>query len=160
MVSGISNGYAMLLLRTPPQKMREMYKSNYELVILMAKSEVEQPILEELNAILAGKTGIVCQSVLEEFKGGVSKCGGPVERNTAKELEKTLVVVPDNPSERVMSSLPATTKVDPKNKIIFGTGDHWRAPTLTAKKMVVRAIAQTGMSLLTIVHRHRALNGV
>ncbi|XP_078161012.1 uncharacterized protein LOC144556509 [Carex rostrata] len=158
MVSGISNGDAERLLEAPPEKMREKYKSNYEFVIEQAKSELEQPILEEVNAILAGKKGIVCHSALEEFKELVSKCGGPTEKHRAKELVKKLVVVPDNPSERV-TNLPTTGKMDPKNKIIFGTGDHWRAPTLTAKKSVVRAIAQTGMSLLTIVHRPRALTG-
>ncbi|KAF3327929.1 hypothetical protein FCM35_KLT06535 [Carex littledalei] len=158
MVSGISNGDAERLIEASPEKMREKYKSNYEFVIGQAKSELEQPILEEVNAILAGKKGIVCQSALEEFKELVSKCGGPAEKHRATELVKKLVVVPDNPSERVMN-LQTTGKVDPKNKIIFGTGDHWRAPTLTAKKNVVRAIAQTGMSLLTIVHRPRALTG-
>ncbi|KAJ4777397.1 UPF0415 protein C7orf25 [Rhynchospora pubera] len=159
MVSGISNGDAKQLLEAPPEKMREKYKSNYEFVIGQAKSELEQPMLEEVNAILAGKKGITCQSALEEFKELVSKCGGPAEKDRASKLLKSLIVVPDNPSQRVMN-LQTTGKVDTKNKIIFGTGDRWHAPTLTAKKNVVRAIAQTGMSLLTVVHRPRALTGL
>lgn len=46
-----------------------------------------------------------------------------------------------------------------KNKIIFGTGDNWRAPTLTANMGFVRAILQTGMSLLTLEHTPCALIG-
>ena len=56
-------------------------------------------------------------------------------------------------------SLPTTRKLALKNKIVFGTGDHWQAPTLTANMAFVRAISQTGMSLFTIGHKPRALTG-
>lgn len=68
-------------------------------------------------------------------------------------------VVPDSPSTRLMD-LPTTRKLALKNKIVFGTGDHWRAPTLTANMGFVRAVSQTSMSLLTIEHRPRALIGI
>lgn len=68
-------------------------------------------------------------------------------------------VVPDSPSMRLMD-LPTTRKLALKNKIVFGTGDHWRAPTLTANMGFVRAVSQTSMSLLTIEHRPRALIGI
>ncbi|XP_020260870.1 protein DETOXIFICATION 22-like isoform X2 [Asparagus officinalis] len=54
------------------------------------------------------------------------------------------LVVPDNPSERV-AVLPTTRKIASKNKIVFGTGDYWHAPTLTANMGFVRAISQTGV---------------
>ena len=66
--------------------------------------------------------------------------------------------MPVTPSLRVMN-LPTTRKIASKNKIVFGTGDYWHAPTLTANMGFVRAISQTGMSLLTIEHRPRALIG-
>lgn len=67
-------------------------------------------------------------------------------------------VVNDNPTERVMG-LPTTRKLAMKNKIVFGTGDRWGAPTLTANMGFVRAVAQSGMSLSTIEHSPRALTG-
>jgi hypothetical protein len=67
-------------------------------------------------------------------------------------------VVPDSPSERMMG-VPTTRKLVLKNKVVFGTGDHWRAPTLTANMAFVRAVSQTGMPLFTIEHRPRALTG-
>lgn len=67
-------------------------------------------------------------------------------------------VVPDNPSPRMMS-LPVTRKLAIKNKVAFGTGDSWGAPTFTANMGFVRAVSQTGMSLFTIEHRPRALVG-
>lgn len=73
-------------------------------------------------------------------------------------LEDHLRVVPDTPSRRMMG-LPTTRKLALKNKVVFGTGDHWHAPTLTANMAFVRAVSQTGMSLSTIEHRPRALTG-
>ena len=67
-------------------------------------------------------------------------------------------VVADSPSQRVMG-LPTTRKLALKNKVVFGTGDYWHAPTVTANMAFVRAISQTGMSLFTIEHRPRALTG-
>ncbi|CAI9265776.1 unnamed protein product [Lactuca saligna] len=56
-----------------------------------------------------------------------------------------------------MMSLPTTRKLALKNKIVFGTGDYWHSPTLTANMGFVRAVSQTGMSLFTFEHRPRAL---
>ena len=85
-------------------------------------------------------------------------CGGVNEKLRADQLLQHLVVVPDSPSIR-MVSLPTTRKLALKNKIVFGTGDYWHAPTLTANMGFVRAILQTGMSLFTFEHRPRALTG-
>jgi outer membrane protein assembly factor BamB len=68
-------------------------------------------------------------------------------------------IIPDSPSARMMD-LPTTRKLAMKNKVVFGTGDHWRAPTLTANMGFVRAVSQSGMPLLTIEHRPRALIGL
>ncbi|EMS61755.1 hypothetical protein TRIUR3_10210 [Triticum urartu] len=71
----------------------------------------------------------------------------------------TCRIVPDSPSARMMD-LPTTRKLAMKNKVVFGTGDRWRAPTLTANMGFVRAVSQSGMPLLTIEHRPRALIGL
>lgn len=73
-------------------------------------------------------------------------------------LEDHHRVVSDTPSERMMG-LPTTRKLALKNKVVFGTGDYYRAPTLTANMAFVRAVSQTGMSLSSIEHRPRALTG-
>lgn len=53
-------------------------------------SEIQSPILEELNHVLAGKRGIICQTVLSEFKELVLMCGGPNEKLRADQLLKCL----------------------------------------------------------------------
>ncbi|CAI0400155.1 unnamed protein product [Linum tenue] len=121
-------------------------------------SEVENPLLAELVPVVSGKRGIVCSSVLSEFKELVSMFGGANEKLRTHKLLERLLVAPDSPSGRMLS-LPTTRKLDLKSKIVFGTGDSWRAPTLTANMGFVRAVSQTGMSLFTIPHRPRALIG-
>ncbi|TYG59200.1 hypothetical protein ES288_D08G282900v1 [Gossypium darwinii] len=123
-----------------------------------AMSELQYPIHVNLSAAVSGKRGIICQSVLSEFKELVLMCGGANEKHRADQLLKCLLVVRDSPSERLIG-LPTTRKLALKNKIVFGTGDYWRAPTLTANMAFVRAVAQTGMSLFTIEHSPRALTG-
>ncbi|MED6133269.1 hypothetical protein PIB30_026854 [Stylosanthes scabra] len=157
-VSGISNGGTKKLLATPESELRQRFKGNYDFVLGQIKSELESPIHAQFGKILCGKTGIICESILMEFKELVLMCGGPNEKLRAEKLINCLRVVPDTPSERMMN-LPTTRKLALKNKIVFGTGDHWHAPTLSANMAFVRAVSQTGMSLYTIEHRPRALTG-
>uniref|UniRef100_A0A2P2IME0 Uncharacterized protein LOC107644642 n=1 Tax=Rhizophora mucronata TaxID=61149 RepID=A0A2P2IME0_RHIMU len=157
-VSGISNGCSEKLLATPEIELKKWFKGNLEFVVAQAISEMQNPILAELAVAISGKRGIICQSVLSEFKELVSMCGGPNEKIRAEEILKHLMVVPDSPSERMLG-LPTTRKLTLKNKFVFGTGDHWHAPTLTANMAFVRAVSQTGISLYTVEHRPRALTG-
>ncbi|KAK8470401.1 hypothetical protein PHAVU_004G137100 [Phaseolus vulgaris] len=158
LVSGISNGGTKKLLATPESEIRQRFKGNFDFVIGQIMSEIQNPIHIEFGRILHGKNGLICESVLVEFKELVSMCGGPNEKLRADRLIDYLRVVPDTPSERMMG-LPTTRKLALKNKVVFGTGDHWHAPTLTANMAFVRAVSQTGMSLSTIEHRPRALTG-
>ncbi|WJX71726.1 hypothetical protein P8452_55690 [Trifolium repens] len=157
-VSGISNGGTEKLLATPECDLRQRFKGNFDFVIVQIMSELQNPIHMEFGKVLCRKQGIICESVLSEFKELVLMCGGPNEKLRANKLINCLRVVPDTPSERMMG-LPTTRKLALKNKIVFGTGDHYHAPTLTANMAFVRAVSQTGMSLSSIEHRPRALTG-
>ncbi|CAL5184947.1 unnamed protein product [Lathyrus oleraceus] len=157
-VSGISNGGTEKLLATPESELRQRFKGNFDFVIGQIMSELQNPIHVEFGRVLNGKQGIICESVLSEFKELAKMCGGPNEKLRADKLINYLRVVPDTPSGRMMG-LPTTRKLALKNKIVFGTGDHWHAPTLTANMAFIRAVSQTGMSLSSIEHRPRALTG-
>lgn len=158
-VSGISNGGVGRLMGAPEAETRAKFKCNYKFVMDQARSELQSPILLELGKVVDGKKCIVCETVNSEFKEIVSICGGPEEKIRASQLLEQLIIVQDSPSARMMD-LPTTRKLAMKNKVVFGTGDHWRAPTLTANMGFVRAVSQTGMPLLTIEHRPRALIGL
>ncbi|XP_076925160.1 uncharacterized protein LOC143587879 [Bidens hawaiensis] len=157
-VSGISNGGTQKLLDTPDGELKARFKGNTEFVINQVLSEIENPIHVDILKAISGRKCVMCESVCAEFKELVLMCGGVNEKLRAEQLIKVVVVVPDCPSGRMMS-LPTTRKLGLKNKIVFGTGDYWRAPTLTANMGFVRAVSQTGMSLFTFEHRPRALTG-
>ncbi|RCV42357.1 hypothetical protein SETIT_9G210200v2 [Setaria italica] len=159
MVSGISNGGVGKLMAAPEAVTRARFKCNYKFVMDQAQSELQFPILVELGKVVEGKQCIICETVNSEFKEIVSMCGGAEEKIRARYLLKQLTIVPDSPSARMMD-LPTTRKRAMKNKVVFGTGDHWRAPTFTANMGFVRAVSQSGMPLLTIEHRPRALIGL
>ncbi|CAN6287878.1 unnamed protein product [Urochloa humidicola] len=158
-VSGISNGGVGKLMAVPETVNRARFKCNYKFVMDQAQSELLFPILIELGQAIEGKQCIICETVNSEFNEIVSMCGGPEEKTRARHLLKQLTIVPDSPSARMMD-LPTTRKLAMKNKVVFGTGDHWRAPTSTANMGFVRAVSQSGMPLLTIEHRPRALIGL
>ncbi|CAL4942523.1 unnamed protein product [Urochloa decumbens] len=158
-VSGISNGGVGKLMAVPEAENRARFKCNYKFVVDQAQSELQFPILVELGKAIEGKQCIICETVNLEFSEIVSMCGGPEEKARARHLLKQLTIVPDSPSARMMD-LPTTRKLAMKNKVVFGTGDHWRAPTLTANMGFVRAVSQSAMPLLTIEHRPRALIGL
>ncbi|XP_057787083.1 uncharacterized protein LOC131004414 [Salvia miltiorrhiza] len=157
-VSGISNGRTEKLLATSESQLRDRFKGNYDFVIAQVDSENQNPIHSELCGLISGKRGIICESVRLEFQELIKMCGGPNEKLRAGFFLKFLKVVPDCPSTRLMS-LPTTRKLALKNKVVFGTGDYWCAPTVTANMAFVRAVSQTGMSLSITEHRPRALIG-
>lgn len=49
-------------------------------------SEIQNPIHVEFGRVLYGKQGIICESVLSEFKELVQMCGGPNEKLRADKL--------------------------------------------------------------------------
>lgn len=158
LVSGLSNGSAKKLVATSEQDMNKRFKNTANFMREQAKSELEHPLLEDVISVLEGKKAVICDYAYEEFKNLISMCSGPNEKRRAECLLKRILVLPNEPSIRV-TGLPDTGKIKLKNKLIFGTGDHWQAPTLTANMGFVRAVMQTGMSLLVLEHRPRALIG-
>ncbi|CAJ2637815.1 unnamed protein product [Trifolium pratense] len=89
-VSGISNGGTEKLLATPESELRQRFKGNFDFVIGQIMSELQNPIHVEFGKVLCGKHGIICESVLSEFKELVLMCGGPNEKLRANKLIKCL----------------------------------------------------------------------
>ena len=54
-------------------------------------SEIQNPIHVDLSAAVSGKRGIICESVLSEFKELVLMCGGANEKCRADQLLKFLL---------------------------------------------------------------------
>ncbi|KAI3871094.1 hypothetical protein MKX03_019836 [Papaver bracteatum] len=123
LVSGISNGCTEKLLAAPECELRERFKSNYEFVVAQVMWNCKT-IFAELRPLMSGKIGMICETVPLGVQGARINVWGPKERLRADQLLKHL------------------SKIAAKNKVVFGTGDYWRAPTLTCKYGILRAISK------------------
>ncbi|CAF3851345.1 unnamed protein product [Rotaria sp. Silwood2] len=121
-----------------------------------AELERAEHLAPKLENYMKGKELFICQTAYEEFNSIVNTVGGPNEKKRAEELFKRLTIVPDCLSER-SAVLQESVKIKPRTKIIFGTGDHLRAVTMTANRGFVRAAAQQGVPFAVYLHESRAL---
>eukprot|EP01059_Diplonema_ambulator_P010238 TRINITY_DN20232_c0_g1_i1.p1 TRINITY_DN20232_c0_g1~~TRINITY_DN20232_c0_g1_i1.p1 ORF type:complete len:446 (+),score=144.44 TRINITY_DN20232_c0_g1_i1:30-1340(+) len=115
-----------------------------------------RPTLPILNAYLAGKRLIVCETAKREFLTIVNQVAGPEEKVRAAELLERCTVVPDNPSERSLN-LTDSGRIKQRQKTVFGTGDRHHAVTLTANVQFVQAAIDQGVTFTVFVHAARAL---
>ncbi|MGN6107129.1 MAG: DUF1308 domain-containing protein, partial [Kofleriaceae bacterium] len=83
--------------------------------------------------------------------GTAFKDAGPKERAKAMKFLASATMIPDNPSERVMSiswsSQEEFLALGQNDKIIFGTGDQLGITTVTTDSKFVRAAAAKGIDL-------------
>eukprot|EP01127_Copromyxa_protea_P016401 TRINITY_DN4867_c0_g1_i4.p1 TRINITY_DN4867_c0_g1~~TRINITY_DN4867_c0_g1_i4.p1 ORF type:complete len:311 (-),score=67.22 TRINITY_DN4867_c0_g1_i4:38-970(-) len=124
-----------------------------------AEEERKQKVLPLINEFIAGKEVIVTNSAWTKFEGIVSIVGGPKERERTEELRKTLKFVEDCPSEYSLQ-LPVGGKIKQQHIDIFGSGDYYKAVTVTANSALVRAAADHGVEFSTFLHQARALTEV
>ncbi|KAL0966904.1 hypothetical protein UPYG_G00302050 [Umbra pygmaea] len=121
-----------------------------------AAQERQEKVLPRLQEFMAGKELYACQSAVQDFRVILDTLGGPNEKARADELIGQLCVVPDQPSERT-HRLTASSKVNHRSLMIFGTGDALRAVTMTANSGFVRAAANQGVRYSVFIHQPRAL---
>ncbi|XP_031375037.1 uncharacterized protein LOC116189491 isoform X2 [Punica granatum] len=91
LVSEISNDGAEKILSKSNDELRQRFKGNVDFVIEQAKSQLQNPIHVELGLAMSMKRGMICETVLSEFKELVSMCGGPREKLRADQLVKRLM---------------------------------------------------------------------
>ncbi|KAK7159066.1 hypothetical protein R3I94_005412 [Phoxinus phoxinus] len=121
-----------------------------------AAQERQEKVLPRLEEFMKGKELFACHSAVEDFRVILDTLGGPGEKSRAEELLARLKVVPDQPSERT-NRLVASSKVNRRSLMIFGTGDTLRAITMTANSGFVRAAANQGVRFSVFIHQPRAL---
>lgn len=121
-----------------------------------AAQERQEKVLPKLDAFMEGKELFACHSAVHDFRTILDTLGGPGERERAEKLLARLTVIPDEPSERTQR-LVASSKVNHRSLMIFGTGDTLRAVTMTANSGFVRAAANQGVRFSVFIHQPRAL---
>lgn len=142
-VSSLSHGHCRLAFKE-------------QVLTEQAAQERQDKVLPRLQEFMAGKELYACQSAVNDFRVILDTLGGPGEKARADELLRRLRVVPDQPSERTQR-LTASSKVNPRSLMIFGTGDTLRAVTMTANSGFVRAAANQGVRYSVFIHQPRAL---
>ncbi|XP_020318778.1 UPF0415 protein C7orf25 homolog [Oncorhynchus kisutch] len=142
-VSSLSHGHCRLAFKE-------------QVLTEQAAQERQDKVLPRLQEFMAGKELYACQSAVNDFRVILDTLGGPGEKVRADELLRRLRVVPDQPSERTQR-LTASSKVNPRSLMIFGTGDTLRAVTMTANSGFVRAAANQGVRYSVFIHQPRAL---
>ncbi|XP_052826354.1 UPF0415 protein C7orf25 homolog isoform X2 [Octopus bimaculoides] len=143
LVSAVTHGHCNFIF---PEK----------ILTLQAKEEREKPVLPEMLDFLKGKKLCCCETAMRHFWTILDTLGGQSERQRAEELISKVKVVPDRPSQRA-HSLPLTSKLKERSKIIFGTGDSLKAVTMTANSGYVRAAENQGVTFAVFIHASRAL---
>lgn len=81
---------------------------------------------------------IACSTAVLDFRNIIENIGGEDEKERAYVLLSRVEVVPDVP----FTALKPSGKINKRSLIIFGTGHHHRAVTLTANKGFVEACKQ------------------
>ncbi|XP_071757341.1 UPF0415 protein C7orf25 homolog [Centroberyx gerrardi] len=121
-----------------------------------AAQERRERVLPRLDGFMQGKELFACRSAVADFQVILETLGGPGEKARARELLARVRLVDDQPSERTRR-LTASSKVNRRSLMIFGTGDALRAVTMTANSGFVRAAANQGVRYSVFIHEPRAL---
>lgn len=121
-----------------------------------AEDEVRRPVLKRLNAFLEDKELVVCCRAAKEFEDILNVVGGPEERVRGTALLAKCTQVPDQPSPMALD-LHESRRIKARQKVVFGTGDHLQAITLTANVSFVRAAQDQGAHFAVFTHPSRAL---
>ncbi|XP_003739479.1 UPF0415 protein C7orf25 homolog [Galendromus occidentalis] len=121
-----------------------------------AESERKDPIKPVLEQLFEKRKLICCHTAFKDFTQITKLLAGPTENAATTKLLNMLEIVPDDPSERT-SELDFRGKVKQRPVVVFGTGDSWKAVTVTSNLGFLRAAAGQGLPFVAFVHSPRAL---
>jgi len=139
LVSNLTNGLTKNVNHPAIQKCIEQEKKN--------------PVKQQILNYLKNKKLICCESAVFAFKNIVSKKGGPTEQKRAKELLKTIEIVPDLITKRV-AGMKKGGKVP---KAVFGTGDALDVTTVSIFSKIITSARCCDIHLNVWTHESRPL---
>ncbi|KAM3718315.1 UPF0415 protein [Dirofilaria immitis] len=132
---------------------------NYSSKLLNAQAALEKmkPALPPILKVIKDTRMIICRTAYDAAQSILTTVAGPEERIRANELFKKVEVVEDKLSDKA-AKLKLTDKINQRSKIIFGSGDYYKAVTLTANRHFVSAAAHQDIHFAVIIHDSRALS--
>jgi len=132
------------------------YVFREDILTKQAQEEQNEPALAKLQDYLKGKQLICCRTAYKNFQEILSTVGGPLEKQRAEELFKSVTIVEDDPAGYAME-LEESASIKLRSKVIFGTGETLQAITATANTAFVRAAVNQGVRFSAYFHGSRAL---
>ena len=117
------------------------------------KKKKKKVILE----FLEGKRLIACETAIRKWSEIANIIGGEREKQRIPGLLKKIQVVPDSPSEKA-NLLASSKNISQTNKIIFGTGDFYKAITITSNISFIRSCLSKNVTFSYFPHSPRALS--
>ncbi|VDK77517.1 unnamed protein product [Litomosoides sigmodontis] len=132
---------------------------NYTSRLLSAQAALERkkPALPPLLKAIKDTKLIICQTAYDSVQSILSTVAGPQEKIRAKALFEKVEIVEDHVSERA-ARLKLSDRINERSKIIFGSGDYYKAVTVTANRHFVYAAAHQDIHFAVIIHESRALS--
>lgn len=125
-VTNMTNGQAHFEYREP-------------LLTTQAEWERSRPVKPILEKLFRGKKLIICRTAYDNFTNIISVIGGPNETLRSEELMRRVEVVPDDPCERIMRTLPIGGRIKDRSRLVFATGENMKSITVSANEGFVRA---------------------
>lgn len=116
-------------------------------------------IVRELEEYVGTKQMVMTQTAIEEFRNILLKIGGEKEKQRGIKLEKRIIIVPDDPSDRALK-LRETRQLGKNDIIILGTGDKLGIITMTADQKAIRAASGQGVKFNVYTHPPCRLQGI
>lgn len=113
----------------------------------------------QLLKLLKTQQMVMCETALGEFRNILQRNGGKKEKERGIQLEKRMIIVPDDPSDRALN-LRETRQLGKNNIIIFGTGDKLGIITMTADQKAIRAASGQGVNFEVDTHPPCRLQGI
>jgi len=123
----------------------------------MAKDERREKVLPDIIDFVKGKKIIAARTAIEEFDRIIRLIAGEAEKVRAEKLKSLIEIVEDNVSDRI-EALPDSARISERAKLAFGTGETYKAVTLSSNSGFIRASRQQNVFVSVFEHRPRALS--
>jgi hypothetical protein len=121
-------------------------------------NEIDDPILPKLNKLFEGSELFVTKSGLDKANYLITSFGSKSENENLKKMVKRLIVIDDDPSDRINNlSKKYWTQL---NKNIFGTADKYSYKVVTGNIGAITNLLDNHMLKIEyIAHRSRCFVG-
>lgn len=148
---------AMLLCISDVCNGGNFYDFDEKVLAQQAYQEKEKPALKAVQVQMEGRELVSCRSAVDNFSSIVGTLAGAEEKRRSEQLKERLIIVPDCMSEK-FERIIESGQIRARSKTIFGSADTLKCQVLTSNAGFVRAVANQGIHISSVIHAPRALS--